>query len=142
MRKVSSVVVIISVGLLCIATRCESDKCHKAITFFNKSSKDVYVYSSGYGNYGVPDSSFFAAFTLGHSVKVKSNEKRTRAIEKRDCLEGWLRETEYRLNVFVLDVEIYETVPRDIIQKNRMVKTITPTLKEMQRDNWTIYFED
>ena len=142
MKRISFLIFIFIGGLLCIATQCENEKCHKAITFVNKSSKDVYVYSSGYGNDGVPDSSFFVPLILGSYVKVKSNEKRTRTIEKRDCLEGWLRETEYRLNVFVLDVEIYETVPRDIIQKNRMVKTITPTLKEMQRNNWTIYFED
>ena len=137
--KQIKIIMLLLISLILLATRCKNEDCHKAIAFANKSSRDVYVYHSGYGNHGIPDSSFFLP-SLTSSDKIKSNETKSHAIALRECLETWVKETRGRLNVFVLDAEVYETVPRDSIFRYRMVKTITPTLEEMQNSNWTITF--
>jgi hypothetical protein len=127
-----------------MASKCSDshpDKdCHLRIKFINKSLKDVYTYRSGYGNYGAPDTSFFVP-RLNLSDKIKSNETNTYALTDRYCLEYWFEREKGGLNVFVLDAEVYETVPRDTILKYRMVlKTIHPTIEEMQNSNWTITY--
>lgn len=136
MKKIK-IIIMLLISLVLLATQCENEDCHKAIKFVNKSTRDVYVSCSGYGTNGIPDSSFSFRYPLN---KIKSTETKTRAIEFGDCIEPWLKETKGRLNVFVLDAEVYETVPKDTILKYRMVTTITPTLDEMQISNWTITF--
>jgi hypothetical protein len=139
MKRINFAIIIL-ICLLCIASQCSKENCHRKLSFVNKSSKDVYVYHSGCGNYGIPDSSFFVLILSPSYTAIKPNEIRDNIYWGWDCLEYWLAERTGPLNVFVLDAEVYKTVPRDTILKYRMVTTITPTLEDMQNSNWTITF--
>jgi hypothetical protein len=139
MKKIYFIITLIAITVL-LATHCENENCHKAIAFDNKSSRDVYVFFSGHGIHGVPDSSFSLRSLNFSKDLIKSNKKSPRAIANGDCLEMWIKDRSGPLNVFVLDVEVFETVPRDTIIKYRMVTTIRPTIEEMERSNWTITF--
>ena len=133
------IVIMLLISLVFLATRCESTDCHRAIKFINKYPKDIYVYNSGYGYNVFLDTAFFVTSATNMN-KVRSNEVLNRAVEWRDCFEYCI-ERPNGFNVFILDAEVYENVPKDTILKYRMVlKTIYLNLEEMQDNNWTITF--
>jgi hypothetical protein len=141
MKKISLLVVIF-IWLLCMASYCrkESENCHKGINFVNGSSKDVYIYScidclDAPWEFEIPSLQGFNA----NGLRVKPNEKNTTGLWSRYCYEDAV--TQGRVVVYVFDAEILETIPRDTIIKYRMVlKTIYPTIDEMQASDWTITY--
>jgi hypothetical protein len=126
--------------LFCSVTCTENtDKCHRTITFINNSSKEVYIYMGN--NY--PDTlglHFSNPYNSQPEIyRVKPGEKNTSSIVSRSCFE---RRIEIgSIFVYVFDGYILATVPWDIVTRDYMVlKTIHPTIEEMQHNNWTIYF--
>ena len=142
MKRINFLIVVL-ILLVCCAFTCtrNTDTCHRNITFVNKSPRDVYVYCNEYGGHMALDTTFFIPTTSsGLMSYVKSNETKSGTCASRDCFESWITETQYCLNVFILDVDVYETYPKDTILKYRMVKTITPTLVEMECSDWTVTY--
>ena len=137
--------IIVFIWLLCNAYTCtnNTDTCHRNITFVNKSPRDVYVYRNGYGNHVPLDTTFFIpTISSGLMDYVKSNETKTSTCASRDCFEYWIEKPD-GYNIFILDAEVYENIPKDTILKYRLgLKTIHLTLEEMQRSNWTITFTE
>jgi hypothetical protein len=133
--------VMIFIWLLCTANQCCKDDCRKTINFVNNSSIEVYIYRSGFGKYGAPDTSFFKVARKNILYKTKPNETNIYALADRYCIERWFGEKYGGINVFVLDAEIVESVPLDTIDKYRKVlKTIYPSIEEMENSNWTITY--
>jgi len=140
MKKIFKLLFIF-VFLLCNATTCDTDKCHKTIAFVNCSLRDVYISFTVrtldtlrfYKNFSNP-------FSNPEACMVKIGEKNTVALRYRDCYDNFYV-TDNSMFVYVFDAEVLETIPWDTVGKYYMVlKTIRPTLEEMERDNWTIYF--
>jgi len=127
--------------IFCTASTCEKDKCHKTISFVNNSYKEVYIGSTirtldtlkFYKNFSNP-------YENPEAYRVKQGKKNTVALGKRNCLEH-SHVADGDMFVYIFDAEVLATVPWDTIGKYYMVlKTIHPTLEEMERDNWTITF--
>ena len=115
-----------------------TDKCHKTMHFNNQTTRDVYIYHStdcmDSANFWIPNLN-----SNSNRTKVKSYEKEFDILWSRSCYEKYLEKN--CVVIYVFDAEIIETVPRDSIIKYFMVlKTIRPTLADMERDNWTITF--
>ena len=128
--------------ILCNSSTCNKDKCHKTIAFVNNTSKDVYTYVcvrcydtlEFYNQFPYP-------ILKEHMFKVKSGEKSIDGLWRRSCYEHYITQEKGGTIVYVFDAEVLETVTWDTIEKYYMVlKTIRPTLEEMERSNWTIYF--
>ena len=132
--------IIVFIWLFCTANTCNKENCHKAIEFVNNSPKDIYTRSC----INCEDTlEFYTLFPnlarTPQQFKVKSGEKNSNALSRRDCLEHSV--SNGQLVIYVFDAEVLETVPWDTVGKYYMVlKTIRPTLADMQRDNWTITF--
>ena len=134
-------VIIMFIWLLCTAYTCKknTDKCHTDITFINNSPIEVYIHG------GVnPDTLNFSSgfpnpYNQPNLYRVKSGEKNSSGLISRNCHES---EIQYgRMVVYVFDSEVLANYSWGEIGKNYMVlKTIRPTLEDMERDNWTIYF--
>jgi len=107
--------------------------------FENNSSKDIYIHG-GWSHDTLGFRRLFPNPILNAPMyKVKSDEKNTDGLRRRECLETAVAQD--RLVVYVFDAEVLETVPWDTVGKYYMVlKTIHPTLEEMQNSNWTITF--
>jgi hypothetical protein len=137
MKKISLFVVIF-IWLLCTANDCkrERDDCHTGIDFVNNSPRDVYIdccFCYDTLEYSVPSLRAFDA----NSLRVKPNEKNTTGLWAWGCLES----SERFIQVYVYDTEVVETVPRDTIEKYRMVlKIYRPTIDELQSSDWTITY--
>jgi hypothetical protein len=142
MKKVNLFILIV-ICLLCTASKCGKENCHNTIEFYNNSPKDVYISfrntCSQIPEFWLPDLVYDSAF-----YKVKSCTKDNRIVswKRRNCFEYWLEQN--CISIHILDANIVETVPIDTIIKYRMVlKTICPTLEEMQNSNWTVtYIEE
>ena len=138
--KNKNLLIVIAILWLCTASDCTRDKddCHKRIYFINNSSKDVYIDYCEYcsDDFMVPSLTSLQA----NSGKVKPNEKNS-SMWSWSCLEFYVAQKE--IVVYVFDAEVMESIPRDTIIKYRMVlKTIHPTIEEMERSDWTITFTD
>ncbi len=128
--------------LLIVSTssKCDKDKCHKTITFINNSSKEVYIHG---GNY--PDTLYFNTLfpnpiLNAHMYKVLPDEKNTTGLWRRDCYESY-RVANGSMVIYVFDAEIVEYIPWDTVGKYyRVLKTIHPTLEDMQNNDWTITY--
>ena len=134
MKRINFIVIVL-VWLSCTAIQCESDKCHKVITFVNKSSKEVYVYNSS--NSDTSNFRFPNPYNQPDIYKVNSGKKND--LWDRDCYESQIKQGQ--VIVYVFDAEVLANYSWGTVKKNYMVlKTIRPTLEEMQNNNWTIYF--
>ena len=136
-----NILVLIIIWLACLATKCqrESDKCHKTIAFVNNSPKEVYIHGGWYPDTLGFNKLFPNPYKQPNLYKVTSNEKNTLGLGRRDCLESSV--TQGIMTVYVFDAEVLETIPWDSVGKYYMVlKTIRPTIDEMQSNNWTIYY--
>ena len=130
--------------LLFNVSTCDKDKCHKTIAFVNNSPKEVYI---GFTIRTLDTLSFYRNFSNPHThthsnnpYRVKSGETNTDALWNRNCYE-YHHVADNNMFVYVFDAEVLETVSWDTVGKYYMVlKTISPTLEEMQRSNWTITF--
>jgi len=130
--------------LLCTAYTCtkNTDTCHRTITFINNSSKEVFIH----GGYVFPnvdtlkfDSSFPNPYDQPDIYRAKSGEKNSSGLTSRDCFDSDVKQS--RFIVYVFDSEVLANYTWGEIGKNYMVlRTIRPTLEEMQRNNWTITF--
>ena len=134
--------IIVFIWLLCSAYTCtrESDTCHKTINFVNKSTKEVYIQS-----YYTPfdtlifSSVFSNPYNEPDLYRVKPEERNSDGLFRRGCIDDRVKQG--IAVIFVFDSEILANYSWGEIGKNYMVlKTIRPTLEDMERDNWTIYF--
>ena len=140
MKRVNFLVIIF-IWLFCTANQCKSDDCHKTIFFVNNSSKDIYIYKVDYP-YEVLFSNLFPnPYNQPNIYMVKSGEKNSNGLQDRECIDGTIKQG--NMVVYVFDAEVLANYSWGVIGRDYMVlKTIRPTLEEMQRNNWTIYFED
>ena len=136
--------IIIFVWLPCTSSQCDKEKCHKRIEFVNNSPKDIYT-CTFIPRKPTDTLEFYKWFPnlarSPHQYKVKSGEKSSYALvsQRKSCFENEISVSGFVIYVF--DAEVLETVPWDTVGKYYMVlRTIRPTLEEMQRNNWTITF--
>jgi len=113
----------------------------KRFFFVNNSSKDIYIYKVDYP-YEVLFSNLFPnPYNQPNIYMVKSGEKNSNGLQDRECIDGTIKQG--NMVVYVFDAEVLANYSWGVIGRDYMVlKTIRPTLEEMQRNNWTIYFED
>ena len=129
--------------IFCTAYTCteNTDKCHRTITFVNNSSKEVYIHGGFYPDTLGFSSLFPNPYNQPDLYRVKSGEKNSSGLTSRDCFESSVAQG--RLIIYVFDAEVLATETWGAVGKYYMVlKTIHPTLEEMQRSNWTITFTE
>lgn len=139
MKRISFLAIVF-IWLLCTSYTCtkSTDTCHKKITFINNSSKEVYIHG------GDPDTlNFVSLFPNPYNqpdlYRVKSGEKNINGLISRNCFESAIEQG--RLVVYVFDTEVLANYSWGVIGKDYMVlKTIRPTIEEMENSNWTITF--
>jgi hypothetical protein len=141
MKRINLLIVAF-IWLLCTANQCNKENCHKAIEFVNNSSKDIYT-CAFIPRKEADTLEFYIWFPNlarnSHMYKVKSREQSNNALWSRDCFNSAVKYSQ--LVVYIFDADILETIPWDTVGKYYMVlKTIRPTLEDMERDNWTITF--
>jgi len=131
---------IILVCLLCTASRCNKDDCHKTIKFINNSSKDVYIYDCITCSDTLAfNEKFPNPYNQPNLWKVESEGKNTWGLSRRDCYES--RVSQGRVIIYVFDAEVLANYSWGVIGRDYMVlKTIRPTLEEMERSDWTVTF--
>ena len=137
----------ILIWLICTANQCKRDDCHNRISFVNNSSKDVYIEISGISHHysDLDTSKFYIMISNPYNYnppdyfKVKSGEKGSVGIQRKNCLEGWVAKG--RVYVYVFDPEVLANFTWYVIGKEYMVlKTIHITTEEMEMSNWTITY--
>ena len=139
-----TILIMICIGFICTASQCKRDDCHR-INFINNSSKDLYVRKTfGRDDFELDTLNFprmFGRPPWPEYYSVKSGEKRSLGLGRRDCFDYW---TELgNVFVYVFDAEVLATVPWDTIGKYHMVlKIYNPTIEEMERSNWTITYTE
>ncbi len=144
--------ILILICLLCVASTCrkERDDCHYNLWVVNNSSKGIYtglVGTSGdfYSHFNCDTSNFHQIFgnpyNTPHTNKIEPGEKKNIGIRPGNCIETWINGWCGAVYVYVFDAEVLETVPWDTVGKYYMVlKTIRPTIEDMQNNNWTITY--
>lgn len=143
MRTLISIIL----SLFLLSGQCKRDdkNCHKTILFINKSSKAVYIESSG----GFPDTlSFKNEFpnpALNPDLfRIDPNSENDRGLWRRDCYELAFNSViipSDTLMVFVFDGQILETTPWDSVKANYLVlRRYDLSLEDLRRLNWTIIY--
>lgn len=127
--------------LLLFSNKCESDDCHKTITFINNSDTDVYIHGSG--NY--PDTiGFYREFPNpidSKMYKVPANSTNTSALWESSCLEYWYSSKKEVMMVYVFDKHVLEITPWETIGKEHLVlKRYNLSLDDLYRMNWVINY--
>jgi hypothetical protein len=137
--KRMNLLIIVLAWLLCTANQCNKENCHKTITFVNNSSKEVYIHGGHYPDTLGFSSLFPNPYNQPDLYRVRSGETNINGMHSRSCLDSDV--SQGRLIIYVFDAEVLATETWGTVGKYYMVlKTIRPTLEDMQRSNWMITF--
>ena len=133
---------IITLLISCEATN--TSKCHKIITFVNKTNKTIYV--DGSGEYPNTEDYKYNSDPLNNSydTKVSANESSKNVLPTSgNCHEAIYPSIKSGIMmVYVFDGPTLEEKGWDYIKTNNLVlKRYDLTLKDMEDMNWTITYD-
>lgn len=134
-------------SLLFLGSTCNKEKidCHKTITIFNNSKKDIYVLCDTQ----YPDTLYFGHFSSPASdsskYKVPANSSSDNPLRNRDC---WENDFTYgdliasdTLMVYVFDANVVETVDwADVVHYYMVLKRYDLSMEDLKSMNWTITY--
>ena len=141
--KMNNIILIIITLLFNQACGNKDEPCHKTINFINNTEGTLYVTSS----YEYPDTMSLRnqpnPILDPNFTKVLPNEKNTKVLWSRDCIESAFKSLipSDTMMVYIFDAQILETTSWDDVTKNYMVlKRFDLSLLDLTKKDWTITY--
>ena len=140
MKAIFKIFLIVLVSILLQSSRCrkESDTCHKTINFVNNSSIPIYV--ARYSDTIIPNY-IISPSSDEPSHKIASNSSSILPLSNRYCWEDYLDYDEGKINAFIFDANMVDSIPWDTVIENQLfIKQYNLNLRYLNNMNWEITY--